>query len=346
MTDAVPLERHLVCIDPADGAVRWSKSFVAELPEDAYRGFLTEHGYASNTPVTDGEHVYVFFGKSGVYAFDLRGNQRWQVDVGKESSSRRWGSAASLILYEDTVIVNASEESQSIRALDKKTGQQKWKTEARFLELSFGTPALVSLDDGRDELVLGVPNELWGLDPKTGKLVWYATTGLGGNICPSVVVDGDVMFVFGGRPGGSRAIRAGGKDDVTESHAVWTGRNSSYVATPLLYEGHLYWIDDRGQAYCVKADSGELVYRERMPDVQSGGRPFYASSVLADGKLYVVSRWNGTFVLAAKPEFEQLGQNRFESDESDFNGTPAIGDGRIYLRSDKFLYCVGAGESP
>jgi outer membrane protein assembly factor BamB len=214
------------------------------------------------------------------------------------------------------------------------------------LELAFGTPTLVSLDDGRDELVIGVPNELLGLNPETGKFIWYATTGLSSNICPSVVADRDILFTFGGRSGGSRAVRAGGKGDVTESHTVWDGRYGSYVATPLFYEGHLYWIDDRGQAFCIKADSGDLVYRERVPDVQSGGRPFYASPVLADGKLYVVSRWNGTFVLAARPEFELLAQNRLESDESDFNATPAIGDGRLYLRSDKFLYCIAVDDRP
>ena len=335
------LERHLVCVSKDDGSVVWSKSIAAVQPEDEYNGYLTEHGYASNTPVTDGERVYAFFGKSGVLAFDLNGKQLWRVDVGKESSNRRWGSAASLVLYKDSVIVNASEESQSIRALDKKSGREIWSAPAASLELAYGTPTLVPFDNGRTDLVIGVPSEVWGLNADTGKLSWYAETNLTGNVCPSVVADEGAVYVFGGyRSSGSHAIRLGGKGDVTDSHMIWSSRNSSYVATPLLHNDHLYWVDDRGQAFCVEAKSGELAYRQRLRGVSSGGRPFYASPILAGGKLYVVSRWDGTFVFEAKPEFEQVAQNRFASDESDFSATPAVSNGQLFLRSGKFLYCV------
>lgn len=335
------LARHLVCVDRKAGKIAWTKEVAAEQPEDSYRGYLTEHGYASNTPVTDGERVYVFFGKTGVLALGLNGEQLWQVNVGKESSNRRWGSAASLVLYKDTVIVNASEESQSIKALDKATGKEVWNAQAASLELAYGTPTLMQLDDGRTELVIGVPGEVWGMNPDTGKLAWYAETNLTGNICPSIVAHEGIAYVFGGyRSSGSHAIRAGGKTGVTASHMLWSSRNSSYVATPLLHDGHLYWADDRGQAFCVEAKTGDLVYRERVRGVSSGGRPFYASPVLCSGRLYVVSRWDGTFVFAAKPEFEKLAQNQFASDDSDFSGTPAISDGELFLRSGKFLYCV------
>lgn len=334
------LKRQLVCVNRSDGKISWSRTNDAAQPEDAYQGYLTEHGYASNTPVSDGERVYAFFGKSGVVAFNLEGEQLWSVNVGRESSNRRWGSGASLILYNDSVIVNASEESQSIRALDKRTGKEIWDATAASLELAYGTPTLVDLSDGRVELVIGVAGEAWGLNPDTGKLTWFAETNLTGNICPSVVADGETVYVFGGyRSSGSHAIRAGGKGDVTESHMLWSTRNSSYVATPLLHLGHLYWVDDRGQAFCVEAKTGDLVYRERLQGVSSG-RPFYASPVLANGKLYVVSRWDGTFVLAAKPKFEQIAQNKFAEDESDFSATPAISNGNLFLRSSAFLYCV------
>jgi len=340
------LVRHLVCVHKTDGGVLWQRDLAAELPEDAYEGFLTEHGYASSTPVTDaGGTVFSFFGKSGVVALSWEGKQLWQTAVGKESSNRRWGSAASLVLQGDNVIVNAAEESQSIRALDRKTGQQSWKAEGAALELAYGTPGLVSLDDGSQELVIAVPGEVWGMDPASGKMLWHADMGLTGNVSPSVIVDGTTIYVFGGfRSSGSLAIRAGGRGDVSRSHVLWTSRNSSYVATPLLHEGHLYWIDDRGQAFCAAAATGELVYRERVEGMAQGGRPVYASPVLSAGRLYVVSRWSGTFVLPAAPRYEILAQNRFESDDSDFSGTPAISDGDIFLRSGQFLYCVGTAE--
>jgi outer membrane protein assembly factor BamB len=339
------LARHLLCIDRQTGAEKWRRDVPGALPEDTYEGFLTEHGYASSTPVVDADAVYAFFGKSGVIAFDRAGKELWRVGVGKESSNRRWGSAASLIRHGDLVIVNAAEESQSIRGLDRRTGREVWKAEAAALELAYGTPAIARLADGREEIVVAVPSEVWGLDPATGKIRWYASHALTGNISPSVIVDGDVVYVFGGfRSAGSLAVRAGGSGDVTKSHVLWTSKASSYVATPLLHDGHLYWIDDRGQAFCSSAATGAQVYRSRVAEITGGGRPVYASPVLSDGRLIVATRWGGTLALPAKPDYAVLACNRFAGDESDFSGTPAIADGRLYLRSGRFLYCVGAAR--
>ncbi|MGL5095114.1 MAG: PQQ-binding-like beta-propeller repeat protein, partial [Planctomycetia bacterium] len=332
---------HLVCVDRAAGVVRWTKTIPAELPEDQYQGYISEHGYASNTPAVDAERVYCFFGKGGVLAFDLDGKQLWKTDVGKESSNRRWGSGASLILNGDMVVVNASGESQSIRALDKKTGKEIWKASAQALELAYGTPGVAATKDGRRELVVAVPSEAWGLNLDTGKLNWYAQHELTGNVCPSVVVDGETLYVFGGfRSAGSLALRAGGQGDVTKSNVLWTARHSSCVATPVLYDGRLYWISDNGQAYCIAAKTGEQVYRERVAEIKGGGRPVYASPVVVGGNLYVPTRWSGVLVLPATARYEILAQNKFADDESDFNATPAVADDELFLRSDRRLYCV------
>ena len=340
--DPAKLVRHLLCVDRTTGRVKWQRDVPAELPEDPYEGFLTEHGYASSTPVVDADAVYAFFGKSGVIAFDRTGEELWRVAVGKESSSRHWGSAASLVLQGDLLIVNAAEESQSLRGLDRRTGREVWKSEAAALELAYGTPALATVPDGGSELVVAVPEELWGLDPATGKLLWHAEHPLTGNVSPSILVDGDTVYVFGGfRSAGSLAVRTGGRGDVTKSHVLWTSKTSSYVATPLVHDGHLYWIDDRGQAFCANARTGEQVYRSRVEGIAAGGRPVYASPVFSAGRIYVASRWSGTFVLPAEPRFEILAHNRFASDESDASGTPAIADGCLFHRSGRFLACVG-----
>ncbi len=345
---AEDLRRHLLCIDRGDGKIVWSKAVDAVLPEDPPRGIgIPEHGYASNTPVTDAARIYVFFGKSGVLAFDLKGNQLWQTSVGTESSNRRWGSAASPILYKDLLIVNASEESKSIRALDKRTGKEVWKAQAASLELTYATPVLVPLDDGRRELVIGVPFEVWGLDPDTGKLNWYAETDLDGNIAPSPITQGGVVYVWGGfRNTGGFAIRAGGKDDVTKTHVLWSSRDASYVPSPVIRGENLYWVSDQGIAFCMEAKTGKTIYRQRLPRTAGGfgGKPFYASVVLAGERLYAVGRTSGTFVLAAKPTFEQLAHNRFESDPSDFNASPALSDGQMFLRSNRFLYCIESSQ--
>ncbi len=137
---------------------------------------------------------------------------------------------------------------------------------------------------------------------------------------------------------------ARGKGDVTKSNVVWSSRNSSYVSTPLLYENHLYWVDDRGLAWCVDANSGEVKYRQRVTGLQTGGRPVYASPVLAGDKILAVTRWDGTLVLPAKPEFKIVAQNRFPADDTDFNATPAISNNELFLRSNLALYCVAAGK--
>jgi hypothetical protein len=340
------LQRHLICLERATGKVLWDKSVPAELPEDAYTGNLREHGYASSTPVTDGERVYVFFGKTGARAFDFEGRQLWNVNLGHQSSNRRWGSGASPVLFKNLLVVNAAEESRSIYALDKVTGKEVWKADAGTLELSFVTPTLVECAGGRTDLAVAVPGELWGMNPETGKLRWFASTGISGNVSPSVVAADGVAFATGGFPRQSTvAVRAGGKGDVTQTNIVWTSEQASYVPSPVIWKDHLFVVSDQGVALCLEAKTGKLVYRERLPGVSGAGKPFYASVVLAGGRLYAVSRRNGTFVLEAKPEFKLVAQNKLAADDSDFNATPAIVGRQIFLRSNRNLYCIEAAPT-
>jgi outer membrane protein assembly factor BamB len=338
------LKRHLLCIQREDGKIVWTHEESAIQPEDPYQGMgVPEHGYATNTPVTDGNRVYAFFGKSGVLAFDMQGKKLWQTSVGTESGNRAWGTASSLILYEDLVIVNASEESQSIRALNAETGEEVWNAVGSALELAYGTPILAKVDDQRTDLVIAVPGEIWGLNPRTGKLVWYAETTLTGNLSPSLILDGDTVIAFGGyRSSGSLAIRIGGTGDVTKSHVVWTSRNSSYVSTPVLVDGKLYWIDDRGTYYASSAKDGELIHRSRVSNITSRDRPVYASAVALGNRLYFQTRFDGLLVAEPGTDLKIISQNRFEGDKSMCNATPATDRGELYLRSDSHLYCVRA----
>ncbi len=337
------LKRSVVCIQRADGKIAWTRDIEAVLPEDRYQGMgVPEHGYATNTPVTDGESVFVFLGKSGVFAFDLNGNQLWRVSVGTESGNRGWGTASSLMLYKNLLIVNAAEESHSIIALDKTTGKEVWKSEASTLELCYSTPAVAQISETRDDIVIAVPGEIWGLNPNSGKLTWFTQTTMTDNLSPSVIIDGKVAFAFGGyRSSGSMAVELGGKGDVTSSNTLWTSRTSSYVATPVLYGDRLYWIDDKGMYFCTNAKTGELVHRARMPGISAGERPVYASPIVINGKIYAQTRASGLYVLDPSDNLKVLAQNRFASDESTFNATPAVGNGRLFLRSNQNLFCVG-----
>ncbi len=325
------LERHLLCLRRDDGQLLWQKSVKAKLPEE---DSIRDHGFAANTPAADADGVYVFFGKSGVFAFDHDGNQRWQADVGSKTSG--WGTAASPVIYQDLLFINASVESESLVALDRRSGEEKWR--AGGIRESWNTPLVVATDAGADELVVAIAGQVLGFDPNSGESLWSCKTDIGWYMVPSGVTANGVVYYLGGRSGiASLAVRAGGRGEVTATHRLWTSKSGSNVSSPVFLDGHLYWMhDNQGIAFCAKAESGELVYEERLPRADQ----VYSSALLADGRLYYLSRGGKTFVLPAEPRFELLATNDL-GDRSIFNGSPAIVNDRILIRSDKFLYCVG-----
>ncbi len=335
--DMSALMRHVVCVERGSGKILWSKEFKPSLPESEYSGGNNSwHGYSSATPTTDGERLYVFFGKSGVYCLDLDGNEIWRASVGTRATG--WGSATSPVLYKDFVIVNASVESGAIVALDKMTGKEAWRADG--IRGSWNTPVLVDVPGGETELVVCVPMTVLGLDPATGERLWRSE-GIpdSGYICPSVVAHEGIVYAIGGRTNTALAVRAGGRGDVTSTHELWRTNKGSNVCSPVYHDGYLYWVHDRsGIANCLNAATGDTVYQERLTP-----RPgvVYASAILADGKLYAVSQHEGTFVLAAKPEFELLAHNTLADDDSRTNASPAVSHGQLLLRTDRNLYCIG-----
>lgn len=333
-------ERGISCVDAQSGKLLWQESIAGPNRDDSYSGYLTEHGYASGSPVSDGKHVYAFFGKAGVVAYTVDGKKVWQKDLGQMSSNRRWGSGASPVMINGILIVNASEEARAIFGLDAATGKELWKAEYESLELCFATPVIVPGEGGEMEAVISMPGEVWGLNVTNGKLRWYCEIGTGGNVSPSVVVGDEAFYTFGGYPAQeTNAIKRAGRKNVTDTHRLWQSRDSSYVATPLLHDGHLYWVSDKGQAFCVNAKSGETVTRTRLTGLESGGRPVYASPVKAGDHIHVVTRRSGTFVFEATPEMKQVAHNP-PLDETDFNATPAVVNGQMLVRSNQRLYCI------
>ena len=326
------VKRYVLCIDRETGQEIWSKSYDG-VSDGGEPGFAY-HGQASHTPICDGERVYAMLGSNGVKVFDLTGKELWQQELGNERASR-FGTASSPILHGDHLIVTAGAESESIRAFDKKTGKQIWKTEAASLSGTYSTPVIAANSEGVEELLLSVTGEMWGLNPKTGKLKWYAETRVDTAACPTPLVNQGVAYVIGGRSGGRTAVRIGGKNDITQSNVVWSEFGGSYVPSPVFHQNRLFWINDRGIASCVDAKTGKELGRKRID-----GR-FYASVVLINDKIYAVSRFDGTYVLKATPEFEQIAHNKL-ADKSDFSGSPAVSDGQLFIRSDETLYCIAA----
>lgn len=331
------LTRHLLCLSLADGKLLWTRQVAGGPREDAYSGFIRDHGYATSTPASDGRRVFVFFGKSGMLAYDLDGQELWRTSVGTGSAANRWGSGASPIVYQNLVIVNAAAESKSVIALDGETGKEVWKSPADNVYQSWSTPVLVDTPDGQTEMVLSAPYELWGFEPSTGKFLWFAEAIEDQTICGSVVARDGVVYAVGGRGGSAVAVRAGGKDDVTKTHTVWKGSLSSYVPSPVLAGDKIFCVSERGILGCLNANDGKQVFQQRLRD--AGG--IYASPVAIGDKLLFVTRRNGTLVVATTGSGAVLATNKF-SDDTDFNASPAVANGRILLRSNKAIYCVAA----
>ncbi|MDX1926882.1 MAG: PQQ-binding-like beta-propeller repeat protein [Pirellulaceae bacterium] len=326
------LKRHVIAIRLTDGQLIWDKSFPAKLPEEER---IRDHGFAANSVAVDSERVYAFFGKSGVLALDHEGNQLWQADVGAKTNG--WGTAASPVLYKDRVFINASVESESLIALNAKTGAELWR--ASGIREAWNTPLVVQNQAAADELVIATQGSIQAFNPQTGKSLWSCETDIGWYMVPSVVADNGILYCLGGRSGtASLAVRVGGQGDVTQTHRLWTSPKGSNVSSPVFKDGYLYWVNDsRETAYCADAKTGKVIFEQRLP---RGGQ-FYASALLVDEKLLYVNRQGKTFVLAAKPEYELLSVNDL-SDGSDFNGSPAVTGNQLLLRSDKYLYCIGS----
>jgi outer membrane protein assembly factor BamB len=335
--DMKALKRHLVCFERATGKTLWEKTIDAVLPEDEYTGMgVPEHGYASHTPVSDGTSVYVFFGKSGVYAYDLDGKDLWSASVGTQSDDRAWGSSSSPIVVNDVLIVPAGPETRAVVGLDKKTGKELWKSESDGLGNVWGTPALSQIDETRTDVVIGAPNEIWAINPATGKLNWYCTAMATDQFNSSVVVSDGMIYAVEGRGGGSIAVKAGGKGDVTASNVVWSGKDSNRFATPLVYEGRMYLISG-GTAKCLNAADGKEIFQARLQGGAAGGpgeaggagRP--GGDPAAGGQGAPGQPPGGGFGGGGR------GRGGFGGGRGSDYSSPVIGDGKIY-------YVTRAGE--
>ena len=374
------LKRNVLCLDRATGDTLWSAEEAAVQPEDEYGGMFAQNGYASHTPATDGERVYVFYGKSGVLAYDFADGKRlWHQSVGENRERRGWGSASSPIVHDGMVIVPAFIEGDSLVALDAKTGEVKWKQEAPGYTSNWSTPILVKAGE-RTDLVLSVPGEVWGLNPANGKLRWYCEVPGSDDARASVIAHGDIVIAMAGGRGAntSVAVRAGGKGDVNETHKVWEGRDISSISTPVIRDDRFYVVNNK-VATSVDLKTGKRVAQMRLTGSGAasgggssaegqrgegggreggagggsragggrggygggrGGGQDYSSPVVAGDKLYYASRSGDVFVIELGDEMKVVATNKFASDPGEYSSTPAISDGELFIRSTKAVYCI------
>ncbi len=328
------VKRHVLCYDAVSGRQLWNQIIESELPEqDRIR---EDHGYASATPVATTTRLFVFFGKSGVFAFDHSGQQLWNTKVGSRLNG--WGSAASLALHGKNVLVNASVESESLVALDQESGKEVWRGDG--IKDSWHAPVVATAVGGREEVVMAMLNEVRGFDAASGAALWRCKSGITWYMCPQPIIQDGIAYCIGGRSGtGGLAIRLGGSDDVTDTHKLWTLDKGTNVPSPILHNGHLYFAHEgRGHVNCVSAKTGEFVFSEEL---SPNPGPIYASPILADGKIYFLGRGGKMTIIEAAPKLKPIGSAVLENGRGMFNASPAVDGGRLFIRSNKFLYCIG-----
>jgi hypothetical protein len=331
--DLARLKRHLVCVDRHRGSVLWTTEVPARLPELEWAMPIAQHGYATSTPVTDGERVYVYFGKSGVLAYDLSGKEKWRADVG--DLLNEFGSGASPVIVGNLLIVNATVEGSRMVALDRTTGKPVWRV--RLNGDTWTTPILVDIPGGKPELVLATRHRLYAYDPENGQELWRCEWTGADYPSPSPVARDGIIYAMGSSSRGRvvLALRAGGRGDVGQSHVVWKANVGASYCSPLLVGPHLYFFS--GQAHCLRADTGAIVYQERL----AGLGQEYSSPVAADGKIYLFTRRGDGYVLGTGPKLEVLARNTLTTDGG-FVASPAIQGGQLFIRAGDVLFCLGA----
>jgi outer membrane protein assembly factor BamB len=293
-----------------------------------------KNGHASATPATDGQRIYVSFGARGLLALDMDGKIQWHRDLGEMDAYH--GTAGSPLLYKDRLILYQDQASNSfIAAFDTRTGRTLWFTR-RAASVGWGTPIAIRVID-HDEIIVNGQLKVQAYNPDTGQELW-SCGGTTYEVIPTPVVGYGMVFCSSGRAGPTLAIRPGGRGDVTRSHVAWTSpRGSPFVPSPILYGEYLYMVNDMQSIVTTfEAPSGKVMWQNRLGVARREG--FSASPVAVDGKVFFTNDDGETFVLKAGSTFELLHVNRIGEATL---ATPALVDGRWYIRTERSLFAVG-----
>jgi outer membrane protein assembly factor BamB len=323
----------VLCLDRRTGKILWERVAKVATPHEGYHH---QYGsFASNTPVTDGRHLYAFFGSRGLYCYDLNGKLIWEKQFPPMRMRLGFGEGVAAVLDGGTLYLKFDQEENSyLVALDKQSGKELWRV-ARD-EVSSWSPPLAVTHEGRKQLIVSATKKVVSYDPATGKVIWECG-GLGTNVIPAPVVANGMVYVMSGhRDPNLLAIKLGRTGDLTGTDAVvWTNnRGNSYTPSPVLHDNKLYFVTDSGMLSCLDVRTGEAYYRQRLPKPYN----FKASPVAANGKLYLATEEGDVVVVKMGEKFEVLATNTLT--DQTFIATPAVVGGSIYLRSQEALYCI------
>ncbi|MCI0694827.1 PQQ-like beta-propeller repeat protein [candidate division KSB1 bacterium] len=337
--DILPItHRHrfmVIAVSRRDGKILWERIVREEIPHE---GAHYTASLASNSPVTDGEHLFAFFGSYGLYCLDLNGKLLWKTDLGDMQALHSHGEGSSPALYRETLIINWDHEGESfLVAFNKRTGTQRWKV-ARGRGTSWTTPIVVEYG-GKAQVIVSGSQRMRGYDLATGKAIWECG-GLSIENVVSSPVAGNGM-VFAGSTYDRQAMLAirldGAKGDITGTKQVaWQRtRGAPYVPSPLLYGNSLYFLYHlQGILTRVNARTGE---DQPGPLRLNGLRSVFASPVGVAGRVYITDRDGATLVLSHSDKPEVLALNQLEDS---FSASAAVAGRELFLRGEKYLYCI------
>lgn len=324
----------LHCFDAETGELLWEREDETEFLVSTH----PKHNAASPTPVSDGERVYVWYAHGPVVCYDMDGNKIWRRDLTEENGPFviKWGPASSPVLDGDRLILACDHKSNAyIAALDKRTGEDLWVADEALGGRSYSTPIFVETAERR-EMIFNTAMFVTAFDPENGKYLWRAE-GLSRVVTPTPLYKDGIVYTSGGsRNAPMMAVRAGGEGDVTNSNVLWHNRNGApYSASMIFVNGGIFAASARS-VRCYDPATGEALWQARVD------ADFSASPVSAEGLIYVVDEKGTTYVFEASREaFKLVATNPLGERTL---ASPAISGGRIYIRTDDALYCIG--ESP
>ena len=331
-----PHRFSVIAYDRTDGSVVWTRVAREEAPHE---GAHQENGsWASGSAVTDGEHVFAYFGSRGLYCFTIDGELVWEADFGDKRMRNEFGEGSTPALAGDTIVVVWDHLDDSfVVALDKRTGAEQWRAAREEID-TWATPLVVE-HESRWQVIVGAMNRIVSYDLKAGSVMWHGP-GLTMNAIPSPVsADGFVYLTSGFRGNSLKAIRLDRAiGDITDTNAVvWSlDRDTPYVPSPLLYEDTLYLLkSNSGVLSAFDAKTGAPHYQvQRLPNVPN----VVASPVGAGGHVYLPGREGTTLVIRHGSAFEVVATNRLDDG---FDASPAVVGDELYLRGHRYLYSIG-----
>jgi len=323
----------VLCIDRRTGKVLWRKTVREELPHE---GHHRDHGYASSSPVTDGEHLYINYGSRGVHCYTLEGKRVWSRDFGKMTTRRHYGEGSSPALHGNTLIVNWDHEGQSfIVALNKLTGKTIWKAN-RDEVTSWATPLIVQ-HDGQTQVVVSGTHRVRSYDIQDGTVLWTCG-GQTVNVIPSPVYGLGMVYVASGYRGRAMyAIKLGHQGDLTGTKAIaWeVHRSTPYIPSLLLHQEKVYFFSaNQARLSCYDAHDGKANY---VGEPIKGLYGVYASPVAVGNRIYVTGRSGNTAIISPGPKLNVERVNRLGED---VDASPAIVGNELYIRGRTHLYCI------